>query len=64
MMQIKQSYETETFTSAAGYYVIKQECEFVERIALLTPEQMRLLIVDMEEHLKDLSWSKPEEVEQ
>ena len=64
MMKIKQSYETETFTSAAGYYVIKQECEFVERITLLTPEQMRLLIVDMEEYLKDLSWSEPEEVEQ
>lgn len=63
-MKIKQSYETETFTSAAGYYVIKQECEFVERITLLTPEQMRLLIVDMEEQLKDLSWSEPEEVEQ
>lgn len=63
-MKIKQSYETETFTSAAGYYVIKQECEFVERITLLTPEQMRLLIVDMEEYLKDLSWSEPEEVEQ
>lgn len=63
-MKIKQSYETETLTSAAGYYVIKQECEFVERITLLTPEQMRLLIVDMEEHLKDLSLSEPEEVEQ
>lgn len=63
-MKIKQSYETETFTSAAGYYVIKQECEFVERITLLTPEQMRLLIVDMEEYLKDLSWSESEEVEQ
>ena len=57
-MKIKKSFETETYTTAAGYYAINQECEFEDMITLLTPEQMRLLIVDMEHHLKDLSWSE------
>lgn len=58
-MKIKKSFETETCVNAAGYYAIHQELEFGDRVALiLTPEQMRLLIVDMEHHLKDLSWSE------
>lgn len=58
-MKIKKSFETETYTTAAGYYAIHQELEFGDRVALiLTPEQMRLLIVDMEHHLNDLSWSE------
>lgn len=58
-MKIKKSLETETYVTAAGYYAIHQELESGDRVALiLTPEQMRLLIVDMEHHLKDLSWSE------
>lgn len=55
-MKIKKSFETETYTTESGYYAIRQECEFENIVTLLTPEQMRMLIVDMEHHLKDLSW--------
>lgn len=60
MMKPKESFETETFVDENGYYVIEQRiprrCKVSE--LRLTPNQMRLLIADMEYHLKDLSWSE------
>lgn len=59
-MKLKESFETETFVDEDGYYVIDQRiprlCKASE--IRLTPNQMRLLIADMEYHLKDLSWSE------
>lgn len=59
-MKMKESFETETFVDENGYYVIEQiiphRCKVSE--LRLTPNQMRLLIADMEHHLKDLSWSE------
>ncbi len=64
-MKIKQAYATETYVSQAGYYVIKQEDEFENRMAVLTSEQMKLLIKDMQDHLDDMSWEgvDPDEIE-
>ena len=59
-MKMKESFETETLVDEDGYYVIEQiiphRCKVSE--LRLTPNQMRLLIADMEYHLKDLSWSE------
>ena len=59
-MKMKKSFETETLVDEEGYYVIEQriphDCR--EAMVQLTPNQMRLLIADMEYYLKDLSWSE------
>ncbi|MBP3935046.1 MAG: hypothetical protein J6D44_14430 [Pseudomonas sp.] len=60
MMKPKESFETETFVDENGYYVIEQRIPHRCKVSelRLTPNQMRLLIADMEYHLKDLSWSE------
>lgn len=66
-MKLKESYATETFVSTAGYYTIKQPNQMADddSIIMLTPEQMRLVMADMQEWLKDSSWfniQEPQEV--
>lgn len=57
-MKIKAAYETEAFINQHGYYAIKQEgccasCgEKPPAVVQLTPDQMRLLIADMQESLE------------
>ena len=48
------------FVDENGYYVIEQRIPHRCKVSelRLTPNQMRLLIADMEYHLKDLSWSE------
>ena len=56
-MKLKESVETETFISRSGYYTIKQERPLDDdHIVSLTPAQMRHIIKDMQEWLKDESW--------
>ena len=56
-MKLKRSLETETFVSQGGFYTIKQE-DFLgeEQWVSLTPSQMRKVIRNMREWLKDTSW--------
>lgn len=51
-MRIKKTYETTT-TVSDGYYVISQsgECGDGSDTILLSPEQMELIISDMQNHL-------------
>ncbi|MGL4317117.1 MAG: hypothetical protein ACRCTL_10975 [Pseudomonas sp.] len=52
-MKLKASHETETFVNARGNYVIEQKGGIVgDQSVELTPEQMRLLIADMQLQLK------------
>lgn len=56
-MKLKPSYETETYLTQGGHYGIRQVgWDGEEHCILLTPEQMRLLMVDFEEALADCSW--------
>lgn len=59
-MKMKESFETETTVDEEGYYVIDQRIPHLCKASeiRLTPNQMRLLIADMEHYLKDLSWSE------
>ena len=54
-MKIKAAHETEAFINELGYYAIKQQSQFLDdrgnnfdAVVQLTPDQMRLLIDDME----------------
>lgn len=60
MMRMKESFEIETLIDEDGYYVIEQRIPHRCKVSelRLVPHQMRLLIADMEYHLKDLSWSE------
>lgn len=64
-MKLKAHYETETYTTREGYYVIKQDSMLGDEpsIVLLTKEQLSALIDDLSEHLGDESWSIAEESE-
>lgn len=56
-MKIKASFETETYVSEGGYYVIKQEnSEQDQQTVLLTPPQLRLIMKDMRKALSDTDW--------
>ena len=58
-MRLKASFETEAFVNDGGYYAIKQDvfCERCgdehEAVIQLTPKQMRLIMADMKESLKN-----------
>lgn len=64
-MKIKDTTETNTYISGRGYYVIRQpegedsDGYMVDAGVALSPEQMRLIIVDMEAKLlsADKWWS-------
>jgi hypothetical protein len=58
-MKIKAAHETETFINQNGYYAIKQPAQLTDHrgdevpvVVQLTPDQMRLLIADMNESLE------------
>lgn len=56
-MKLRATYETETYISAGGHYAIRQVNSLDEEaIVCLSPDQMRLLVADMQEHLKDIGW--------
>ena len=58
-MKIKAACETETYIGENDYYTIEQKTPFldsngirIDAVVQLTPDQMRLLIADMEIHLE------------
>jgi hypothetical protein len=57
-MKLKAVYETETYISEGGYYVIKQrDTSYGENNAVsLSPSQLKELIADMTKHHVDSSW--------
>lgn len=61
-MKIKASFQTNAFINDRGYYAIQQYDGFDESVVIeLTPDQMRLLIADMEESLEETEWFNPVE---
>lgn len=61
-MKIKASFQTKAFINERGYYAIQQFYGFDESVVIeLTPDQMRLLIADMEESLEETEWFNPVE---
>ena len=57
-MKLKAVFETETYISEGGYYVIKQTDQFYgeEAVVMLSPSQLKVLIDDMTKHYVDSSW--------
>lgn len=57
-MKLKASYETETYISEGGYYVIKQTDNIhdEESVIKLSPAQLKELIPDMTAHYVNSNW--------
>lgn len=56
-MKIRATYETETYLSQGGHFSIKQlDGIGDESIICLSPDQMRLLVTEMQKWLEDTSW--------
>ncbi|SDR17222.1 hypothetical protein SAMN05445850_3111 [Paraburkholderia tuberum] len=57
-MKLKATYETEVYTSQGGYLAIRQtnSCMGEEQTILLSPEQAKLVVQGINQHLKDESW--------
>jgi len=56
-MKIRATYETETYISQGGYFTIRQiDGLGEESILCLSPDQMRLLVANMQKELEDISW--------
>lgn len=59
-MNLKQHYETDTYVSSAGYYVIKQiDWEGDEVVVLLSKEQARKIRDDITAQLRE-DWEAEE----
>lgn len=57
-MKLKAVYETETYISEGGYYVIKQTDNIYdeESVIKLSPAQLKELIADMTAHYVNSNW--------
>lgn len=56
-MKIRATFETETYISQGGYFVIRQiDSLGEESLVMLSPGQMQLLVDDMKATIQDSSW--------
>lgn len=55
-MKIKVQHETETYVSASGYFVIRQDQYNEEQIICLSPDQCRMLAAELSKAAKNKDW--------
>lgn len=64
--KLKAAFETEIYISDGGYFVLKQDDPLSDESihVCLTPEQMRVVIREMQEALEDTCWHRVVAVEE
>jgi hypothetical protein len=56
-MKLRATYETQTYITRDGYFAIHQVDQLGEEsVVCLSPDQMRLLVLNMQKELEDTSW--------